>query len=190
MGRHTEITPEQAHGRLAELHAVDVREEHEFEGPLGRIAGAQLAPLTRLEAWASGLPKDKPLLLVCRSGGRSGKACEALVERGHGPVINLAGGMMAWNRAGLPVQQAEPSSLAELFARICAWWAQVRSLPPAQSRARLGRMLEGLGASSEAPTHGALDGLLREVEASFPRGSAPPDLDLSLASFRRWLADL
>jgi rhodanese-related sulfurtransferase len=50
----------------------------------------------------SELPRDRKLIMICRSGGRSGRAAEALVERGL-PAVNLAGGMEAWRAAALPV---------------------------------------------------------------------------------------
>jgi hypothetical protein len=52
---------------------------------------------------------------VCRSGGRSGKACEELTALGLGPVVNLAGGMIAWKRERFPVERTEPASLVDLL---------------------------------------------------------------------------
>ena len=101
-----QLSPEEAHRRLAEFHAVDVREPSEFEGELGRVPGSRLIPLGELEARASEIPTDRPLLLVCRSGNRSGTACTALQSLGIGPVVNLAGGMLAWNEQGLPIERA------------------------------------------------------------------------------------
>ena len=65
---------------------VDVRAEHEFRGPLGRVRGSTLVPLPELEERARELPRGRPLLLVCRSGARSGKACEQLAALGIGPA--------------------------------------------------------------------------------------------------------
>ena len=48
--------------------------------------------------------RGRSLLLVCRSGRRSAQACEALIALGVEDVTNLAGGMIAWNDAGLPVE--------------------------------------------------------------------------------------
>lgn len=49
------------------------------------------------------LPKDKILLLYCRSGNRSGKAAAFLESKGYPRLVNLAGGINAWQKAGLPV---------------------------------------------------------------------------------------
>jgi rhodanese-related sulfurtransferase len=56
-------------------------------------------------AQARGWRRDEELLLVCRSGGRSGQVAQALARAGFSKVMNLAGGMVAWNAAGLPVER-------------------------------------------------------------------------------------
>jgi rhodanese-related sulfurtransferase len=174
-----EISPQEAERRLGEFQPIDVRGEHEFRGPLGRVRGAILVPLPELDARASELPAGRPLLLVCRSGSRSGRACEKLAALGLGPALNLAGGMIAWNRAQLPVECTEPGSLAELVASASAWLAQVGGLAP-----------EAVGLPLAQPTRERIEALLARIEEGFRRGAAPPDLDLTLASFRRSLARL
>jgi sulfur dioxygenase len=86
---------------------VDVREPEEFVGELGHISGALLVPLDALE---HRLPKlvgyaDRHVVTVCRAGARSATAAAMLRRAGFGRVHNLAGGMLAWNAAGLPVQR-------------------------------------------------------------------------------------
>jgi rhodanese-related sulfurtransferase len=83
---------------------LDVREPDEFRGELGHIVGAQLSPLQALSARAAALPRDRPVVTVCRSGGRSGKAALSLLGLGFARVASLAGGMSAWNAQGLPVE--------------------------------------------------------------------------------------
>ena len=188
-----EMTPEEAEPRLHELHVVDVRADHEFHGPLGRLKDASLAPLPELEARAETLPGGRPLLLVCRSGVRSGKACEKLESLGIGPVVNLAGGMIAWNRAGLPVEETHPTSLRGLLDQIVAWTAQVRARDREavrhELREGLGRIQPGEGALDD-PTHSSVSRVLELLEDWFREADAPPDLEPSLASFRRWLGAL
>ncbi len=86
---------------------LDVREPEEFVGDLGHIAGALLVPLDLLQLR---LPKlagyvDRPIVVVCRAGARSASAAAMLVSAGFRQVANLAGGMLAWSDAGLPVQR-------------------------------------------------------------------------------------
>lgn len=86
------------------LYLLDVRSSEEYAHD-GRIAGAHLLPLPMLAMRLAELPKDRPIVCVCRSGGRSGVAAEQLARQGFAQVINLNGGMIGWARAGLPMQR-------------------------------------------------------------------------------------
>ena len=79
---------------------VDVREPAEFDS--GHIAGARLAPLGTVESDLADVKKDQEIVLVCRSGRRSAKAYEALAARGYTNLLNLEGGMLAWEKLGYP----------------------------------------------------------------------------------------
>ncbi|HEX7706438.1 MAG TPA: rhodanese-like domain-containing protein [Thermoanaerobaculia bacterium] len=85
---------------------VDVREPDEFEK--GHIAGAILAPLGNVEQNLSGVPKDREIILVCRSGRRSGIAAERLTARGYTDLTNMQGGMLAWEKREYPVMKPTP----------------------------------------------------------------------------------
>jgi sulfur dioxygenase len=104
VGGVPELTCADAWSRLREVTVVDVREPDEFRGDLGHVPGSLLVPLASLASNTEGLPTDKPLLVVCRSGGRSGKAALELARRGFRRVASLAGGMRAWNKADLPTE--------------------------------------------------------------------------------------
>ena len=84
---------------------LDVREQAEFAQ--SHILNARWLPLSQLEARAGELEKfkDKPLIVYCASGNRSSTAASALTKRGFSKVVNLAGGFIAWQQAGLPVQK-------------------------------------------------------------------------------------
>ena len=84
---------------------VDVREPAEFTGELGHVPGSTLVPLAAVTAQAVSWNKDEELLLVCRSGGRSANAAQALTRMGFTKVMNLVGGMMGWNQAGKPIEK-------------------------------------------------------------------------------------
>jgi len=102
---YRDVTPAAvgADGRTARL--VDVREPHEFSGELGHIRGAELVPLATVEAAATTWNKEDELVLVCRSGKRSGTAAAQLARQGFRRVMNMDGGMLAWNAANLPVDR-------------------------------------------------------------------------------------
>lgn len=79
---------------------IDVREPGEWEQ--GHIANARLVPLATVPDHVDAFDGD-PTYVVCRSGGRSGKACEFLAAQGRS-VVNVRGGMLAWADAGLDVE--------------------------------------------------------------------------------------
>lgn len=81
---------------------LDVREQSEWAD--GHIAKAKHIPLGKLKDKLSELEKfkDKPIIAVCRSGNRSAHACGLLKKAGFEKLHNLAGGMQAWESAGLP----------------------------------------------------------------------------------------
>ncbi len=85
---------------------VDVRSPEEWAQD-GHIEGAVLIPLPALGLRVDEIPRDRPVVMVCRSGRRSQAACEALAQAGFDNVQNLAGGMIAWKRAGLPTVYGE-----------------------------------------------------------------------------------
>jgi len=96
-----QVGPDVAARLLAQGAAlIDVRELEEWQ--TGRAPEAVHIPLGELVVRLSELPTDRKLIMVCRSGGRSGTAAATLVERGL-PALNLAGGMQAWKAASFPV---------------------------------------------------------------------------------------
>ena len=80
---------------------VDVRSPEEYKLD-GHIENSRLLPLQMLSQRMNELPKDKPIVCVCRSGNRSHVACEQLAGQGFTDVTNLVGGMLDWHRNGLP----------------------------------------------------------------------------------------
>lgn len=84
---------------------LDVREDKEFAA--GHIPKAKHIPLGQLAGRLQELDKykSKPILVTCRSGQRSARACGMLKKAGFETVYNQAGGIMAWERANLPVTQ-------------------------------------------------------------------------------------
>lgn len=84
---------------------LDVREESEFNS--GHIRDAKLIPLLKLKERIGELERyrERPIVVVCRSGSRSGTASALLGNREFGQVYNLTGGMMAWQKADLPLEK-------------------------------------------------------------------------------------
>ena len=80
---------------------LDVREPDEFAAV--RAPGAALLPTSTFTTRVGELPADRPLLVVCRTGSRSAAVTSFLLRAGRRDVANVAGGMEAWEAAGLPV---------------------------------------------------------------------------------------
>jgi sulfur dioxygenase len=98
-----EIQPDILAEGSERMQVIDVREAEEFTGPLGHIEGAQLIPLGQLVGRAGEIDRDRPAVIVCRSGARSAQACVLLQKTGFTRVANLAGGMLRWRGQGHPV---------------------------------------------------------------------------------------
>lgn len=99
-----EVEPHWLEEHLSQVNVLDVREPAEFSGPLGHIRGATLVPLGELAAKAGDLPKDKPIVAVCRAGSRSAHATAILQKAGIADVANLPGGMLRWRAEGRAVE--------------------------------------------------------------------------------------
>jgi rhodanese-related sulfurtransferase len=85
---------------------VDVREPVEFAEV--RAPGAVLLPMSTFVLRKGELPPDRPLLVICHMGGRSAAVANHLIGSGRADVVNVTGGMDAWERAGLPVRHGPP----------------------------------------------------------------------------------
>lgn len=74
---------------------LDVREPHEYQA--AKIDGSVLIPLGELPNRFAEVPKDRPVVVHCRLGGRSAKAVEYLQSQGYTDIRNLSGGIQAWS---------------------------------------------------------------------------------------------
>jgi len=85
---------------------IDVRDPGEYG--TGHIIGAKNVPLSRIDAAGSEIAakrKEKPVIVYCDNGSRSTKAASALRSQGFSKVVNLSGGLGAWQQAGLPLEK-------------------------------------------------------------------------------------
>lgn len=84
---------------------LDVREPAEYAA--GHLPRARHIPLGQLSGRIGEIAKfkEKPVIVTCRSGARSGSACRALKNAGFTQVYNLQGGVGAWSQANLPVER-------------------------------------------------------------------------------------
>ncbi|WP_245896050.1 rhodanese-like domain-containing protein [Deinococcus irradiatisoli] len=99
-----EVSPTEAQRRVENgALLIDVREANEYQEV--HAQGAQLMPFSEFEARYTELPKDKELVMICRSGARSGRAAQFLLDQGYSQVVNLSGGTLAWQEQGLPTEE-------------------------------------------------------------------------------------
>jgi len=91
----------QAHGGR-DLALIDVRQPEEFIGELGHIPGSELWVLSTLPERIHELPRDRDIVFICRSGGRSAQAAAYVQHFDIQRCFNLQGGMIRWNNLGYP----------------------------------------------------------------------------------------
>jgi rhodanese-related sulfurtransferase len=101
-----DVPPERAAQLVREgaVQLVDVREDYEYAA--GRIAGARHLELVSLADEAGSIDRERPVLFYCRVGSRSGVASQAFRAAGY-DSYNIAGGLVAWATAGLPLEPAD-----------------------------------------------------------------------------------
>lgn len=100
-GMSAALPPEVPEIQVAEIPPgavlLDVREPVEWSA--GHIEGARHIPMNDLPQRLADVPADETVVVVCKSGGRSGQVTGYLNARGH-QAVNLAGGMLAWATSG------------------------------------------------------------------------------------------
>ncbi len=84
---------------------IDVRTKAEYDSETGHVINSHLMPVQEIEQWSTEITewKDKEVILICRSGNRSGIAGDYLRAQGFTKLYNVAGGMNSWNKEQLPV---------------------------------------------------------------------------------------
>jgi len=113
-------TPQEAQQQMQTDSAflLDVRGFDEFAA--GHAVGASCIPLPDLERRVGEIPTHRPVLVMCRSGGRSALAAERLRALGMDNVTDVQGGFSAWRQAGLPSKQQTSVIPLERQVRIAA----------------------------------------------------------------------
>ena len=107
--QYTDISAQQGKGMIdrQEVFILDVRTKEEYAA--GHIKGSTLLavqdiPEQELTEKLKEIPKDRKILVYCRSGQRSAKASGILVENGYSQVYNMQGGITEWMNAGYEVE--------------------------------------------------------------------------------------
>lgn len=98
-----EVSPQWVAAHKNEVHILDVRTRAETTEEADRIEGAQLIPIDELRENLHQVPRDKPVVTICRSGRRSTLAFTILSSSGWEKVANINGGLLRWSAEGLPL---------------------------------------------------------------------------------------
>ena len=101
----SEVSPAEARPAVEAAYSqfIDVRTPEEYAG--GHAYRTRNIPLDTLMANLDKLERNEPVYLICRTGVRSKKAAQMLVDAGFPQAISVAGGTEAWQAAGLPMSQ-------------------------------------------------------------------------------------
>jgi len=101
--QYADITVQQAKEMIdrGEVFILDVRTQEEYDA--GHIKGSTLIPVQELDKRLNEIPKDRKILVYCRTGHRSTQASEILVNNGFKEVYNMKGGIEEWIKAGYGV---------------------------------------------------------------------------------------
>ncbi len=102
-GRGASVTVQDAVQLATRAHGVfiDIRSPEQFK--TGSIAQARNIPNDELEAKLASLPKNKPIILVCDSGQKTGAAANKLRKLGYEGAVSMTGGLRGWAQAGFPL---------------------------------------------------------------------------------------
>ncbi len=116
------ISPRELAGHGDRVDLIDVRTPAEYREL--HASPARLVPLDSLEPGAvmtsRGDAADQPLYVICRSGSRGKQACAKFAAAGYRNVVNVEGGTLAWEQAGLAVVRGEKTVSLERQVRIAA----------------------------------------------------------------------
>ncbi len=97
-----EVSAQWVAANIGRFRLIDVREAPELASH-GKVPQSEHIPLETFMARAQGLDREGPLVVMCASGGRSGRVVRALESAGFQAVASLEGGMMGWKASALPV---------------------------------------------------------------------------------------
>lgn len=86
-----------------DVYLLDVREQWEYDE--GHIPGITLLPMGEVPNRLDEIPKDKEVIVTCRTGNRSGQVVDFLSQNGFDNVHNMQGGIVAWEQAGYEVSR-------------------------------------------------------------------------------------
>jgi len=184
-GRH--VSPERFQELAGDPQAlvIDLREPEEHRA--GHVPGAALLPLRKLLEEAPALPRDRTLLLTCRSGRRTSRAIRMLEDMGFTLLYGLSGGILAWRAEGLPVaggaEETGSAAAGGLSVSEAGESSQRRVLAAMRLTRRTEELTEELSllatTADLAHLRSCLERMLDRLDVSRPKPAGCVDLDPS-----------
>jgi rhodanese-related sulfurtransferase len=102
-----EISAQEAYAKYqAGVFFLDVREQSEWD--TFHIPNTTLIPLEDLPNRLNELPRDQPIVVVCRTGHRSAQGRDILLNAGFTNVVSMTGGLTEWSNQGYPIDGTRP----------------------------------------------------------------------------------
>ena len=113
-----EVSPAETQVAVSKAYSqfIDVRTLEEYTG--GHAARAVNIPLDTLSTKLDSLEKGEPIYVICQTGSRSRKAAEILKGAGFNNVLNVSGGTVAWQAAGLPMETTSPHTASSSSSKL------------------------------------------------------------------------
>ncbi|NTU93355.1 MAG: rhodanese-like domain-containing protein [Chlorobiaceae bacterium] len=119
MSKLKEVTPTEALAMTRKgVTLVDVRESHEVARKSFETSGLLHIPLSKIETRIQEIPQGKPVIVACHRGNRSQMAARMLANHGYHKVINMQGGMVRWEKEGLPVRTPQQVNLLSRILKL------------------------------------------------------------------------
>lgn len=186
-----EVTPAWLNEHATLVRLVDVREISEFNDELGHIAGAENVPLATVTDVAERWDRETPIAVVCRAGGRSGRAALELEKMGFHRVVSMKGGMNRWvaedlcsvNRNGATV---ELTSLSGVRDELFGCFVGMNQGHPRELEPQFKGVFEEVGASFDHPDRQGLEKVLLALKtAAIAKGMAVDEIEPHLAQFQQ-----
>lgn len=113
-----EVSPAETQVAVSKAYSqfIDVRTLEEYTG--GHAARAVNIPLDTLSTKLDSLEKGEPIYVICQTGSRSRKAADILKGAGFNNVLNVSGGTVAWQAAGLPMETTSPHTASSNSSKL------------------------------------------------------------------------
>jgi glyoxylase-like metal-dependent hydrolase (beta-lactamase superfamily II)/rhodanese-related sulfurtransferase len=183
-----EVTPQWVNENAGRMRIIDVRGDVEFLDELGHVAGAENVPLQHVVEEAQHWDRSQPIVTICRSGGRSGRAALDLEAMGFSKVVSMRGGMLLWNNLSLCVlhtPKPDMSSLEGVRDEMLACYVQMYGGDEGSLEPEFKHVFEEVGGAFDKPSKQDLEKVLLKLkESAIEKGMSLAKVEPHLTQFQ------